>query len=609
MKNGVKMDYIKEGDVEVAAQIIPQSNTTIISKFDLRNDEIYGISEELSEEDSLYYRSFQPYTKSLLEFLRIDLNDKNTINRFFKAIGEVSSLTGVFIYTDLSSYCFIDPTRIGNSITLLKDKFAWERITAFIENGVIKAEGDTLQKKIAYIKNKPGAIGQMRMVFDPHGATFKKNTSNIVEINLFKPTEIMVKAQQERANKGVLKDFSWLKGFPRINTVLDNLCVEEERKFFFLNWLSYGMNTMKKAGTVILFRGVQGTGKTVLFEQLISYFFGPQCCPTMTNEDISSRFTSPKLAEALFVCYNEVKCGYGEGNTSYEKLKTHITEDTLRIERKGVDTITVQNHFNAIFFSNNSVPLQIQASDRRYTVFGTNDESLKTVIERDLGMNLNDFFEEFFKERDDFLCHLYRLDFDEKQAKQPMPTDEKQAIQMISDAKQNQICLALQHLDDNFFYNLFARIVEAWNSSLQARDCIEYLLDQTQMIEINPNGHISVAKLEEFLREFYAYFVASIRKNGGYALVSDIKFLLDLFFFDDRELDRSYISANKAAQILSHDFGQSSIQKRYTPLTISLSEREERNQRVRTCNAWRRIAKNTTSEEPEIEDVNIQFSG
>lgn len=602
-------EFIENGDVEVVAQIIPQSNTTIISKFALKSDEIYDISEESSEEDNLYYRSFKPYTKSLLEFLRIDLKDKYTINRFFKAIGEVSSLTGVFIYTDLSSYCFIDPTRIGNSITLLKDKFAWERITTFIENGTIQAEGDTLQKKIAFLKNKPGVIGQMRMVFNPHEVTFRKNTSNIVEINLFKPTEIMLKAQQERADKGVLKDFSWLKDFPSINILLDNLCVEEERKFFFLNWLSYCMNTMKKAGTAFIFKGIQGTGKNVLFEQLISYFFGSQCCPTMTNEDITSRFTSPKLAEALFVCYNEVKCGFSEGNTSYEKLKTHITEDTLRIERKGMDSITVQNHFNAIFFSNNSVPLQIQTSDRRYTVFGTNDERLETVVERDRNMNMNDFFKEFFEKRDDFLCHLYRFDFDEKKAKTPMPTDEKLAIQMVSDSKQNQFSLGLQHLDNEFFENIFVKTIEAWQSSKQAQECIEFILDQTGKIDINQGVSFTVAKLESFLHDFQIYFVTSIRKNGGYAPVGDIKFLLDLYYFDDKDLEKSYISSNKAAQILNHDFGQS-MQMKYISLSLSLDKKEVRNQRVRSCNAWKRLVKNIELEEQEQEpDVNEIFPG
>lgn len=602
-------EFIENGDVEVVAQIIPQSNTTIISKFALKSDEIYDISEESSEEDNLYYRSFKPYTKSLLEFLRIDLKDKYTINRFFKAIGEVSSLTGVFIYADLSSYCFIDPTRIGNSITLLKDKFAWERITTFIENGTIQAEGDTLQKKIAFLKNKPGVIGQIRMVFNPHEVIFRKNTSNIVEINLFKPTEIMLKAQQERADKGVLKDFSWLKDFPSINILLDNLCVEEERKFFFLNWLSYCMNIMKKAGTAFIFKGIQGTGKNVLFEQLISYFFGSQCCPTMTNEDITSRFTSPKLAEALFVCYNEVKCGFSEGNTSYEKLKTHITEDTLRIERKGMDSITVQNHFNAIFFSNNSVPLQIQTSDRRYTVFGTNDERLETVVERDRNMNMNDFFKEFFEKRDDFLCHLYRFDFDEKKAKTPMPTDEKLAIQMVSDSKQNQFSLGLQHLDNEFFENIFVKTIEAWQSSKQAQECIEFILDQTGKIDINPSVSFTVAKLEDFLHAFQIYFVTSIRKNGGYAPVGDIKFLLDLYYFDDKDLEKSYISSNKAAQILNHDFGQS-MQMKYISLSLSLDEKEVRNQRVRSCNAWKRLVKNIELEEQEQEpDVNEIFPG
>lgn len=602
------MDYIKEGDVEVTAQIIPQTDKGNIAQKLLKYDEIDDISEP-SEEDNTDYRIFWPYTKSLLEFLHIDVDDHETIRRFFNAIGDVSVASGIFRYTDYSSYCLIDPTRVGDKISIQKDKFAWERVAESIEKGEIKVDGDTIAKKIANLKAKPGAIGQIRMSFDPLGKVFKKNSSDIVEINTFRPTQIMLKARAEREKKGENKDFSWLDKYFHINVLLDNLCVEEERKFFFLNWLSFCMNTMRKAGTVILFRGVQGTGKTVLFEQLISYFFGRDFCPTMTNEDISSRFTSPVLGESLFVCYNEVKCGYGEGNTSYEKLKTHITEDTLRIERKGVDSITVKNHFNAIFFSNNSVPLQIQTSDRRYTVFGTNEESLKAVVEREFAMTMNDFFEGLLKERDDFLCDLYRLNFDETKAKTPMMTAEKQAIQQVSDSKQNQFCLALQRLDDDFFNNLFVRTLEAWGSSKQAAECIEYFLEQTQKIDISPDFSMTTAALENFLHSFYIYFVTSIQKNDGYIPVSDIKFLLDLFYFDDRELTNSYVSNNKAAQILGHDFGQS-LQKKYIPLTLSLDECEIKNQRVRTCNAWKKLAKkNQELEEPEIEDVNEIFPG
>lgn len=618
------MELIKSGDAEVAAQIIPPTNTSIITQKNLKSDEkydeIYDISEKNSsnisnkEEDLRIYWVYLPYTKSLLDFAHIDSNNHEEVLRFFNIIGNISAVTGIFRYTDYSSYCLIDPTKIGsNKISILSEKFAWEIISEYVAKKIIKVDGDTLKEQIKNLKAIPGAIGQLRMSFNPRGNPFVKNKTNIVELNTFRPTAIMLKARVERETLGVHKNFSWLSKYPHINLLLDNLCVEEERKFRFLNWLSFCMVTLQKAGTVFLFRGVQGTGKTVLFERIISRFFGKEFCPTLGNDDISSRFTPPALAESLFVCFNEVKCGYGEGNTAYEKLKTYITEGELRLERKGVDSAIIGNHFNAIFFSNNNVPLQIQTSDRRYTVFGTSDENLKVVVERELDMDMGDYLIAFDNEVDPFLCDLFRYDFSEKDAREPMKTDEKEAIQEASDPKQNRISLALKRLDTKFFENVFAKVVDSWGSSKEARDCIEDLLQQTNKITIEPDKYITAGRLEQFLKDFYIYFVTSIQRNNGHAISADMNFLANLFFFDDVELEKSIMSSQKMALILAHDFGKT-FQKQYTPLTLSLGENETKNCKVRTCHAWRRYAAQIQAEDQgldidNLEDVNTVFPG
>jgi len=81
------------------------------------------------------------------------------------------------------------------------------------------------------------------------------------------------------------------------------------------------------------------------------------------------------------------------------------------------------------------LPLQIQGSDRRYTVFNTKSKKL-TAVSEELGYDhISDFLEQVERERDDFIYEIMSLKYDIHMATTPMNTEEKELIYEASMSK------------------------------------------------------------------------------------------------------------------------------------------------------------------------------
>ena len=355
-------EKIVEGNFEELSPL--NSDVSIIPDESLNSPYLQTPANEFEQKKSenivqkIQNKVVSKYIKSIIDLFSLEDNE---IDHFFNELGEIGMQSGIFFFTDWNCFVFLDPTRKdGQFLTPLKGSsyFIDQKIGELLEEGIVSNDREKLTDKIREIKAS-GCFSNIRMNFDPHGEKITKNTSGIYELNIFSPTKIMQRAYKAREELGTHSDFAWLQKFPCISLILQNLCVTPDRVRYFLNWLSFIFNRLEKTGNAILFKGAQGTGKTLFFDRIISYFMGEKFCVTLTNDDIDSKFTSPKLRNALFVCFNEVKCGSNEGNKSYEKLKIYITDPTLRIERKGVDTDETNNCFNCLFYSNHAAPLQV----------------------------------------------------------------------------------------------------------------------------------------------------------------------------------------------------------------------------------------------------------
>lgn len=584
---------------EFADPSLMNSNTSIILDESLNSSCILASSSENSANivQKIQKKVVSKYIKSVIDLFSLEDNE---IDHFLNELGDVGMNSGIFFCTDWNCFVFLDPTRKdGQFLTPLKGSsyFIDQKIGELLEEGIVSNDREKLTDKIREIKAS-GCFSNIRMNFDPHGEKISKNTSGIYELNIFSPTKIMQLAYQKRQELGTHSDFEWLQKYPCISLILQNLCVTPDRVRYFLNWLSFIFNRLEKTGNAILFKGAQGTGKTLFFDRIISYFMGEKFCVTLSNDDIDSKFTSPKLRNALFVCFNEVKCGSNEGNKSYEKLKIYITDPNLRIERKGVDSDESKNCFNCLFYSNHAAPLQVQKGDRRYTVFNTNNENLKHVVERDMGINMPEFLKRFEAEKDNFIIDLVRLAYDEVDAMDTFDTEEKTALQRASDTKQNQLTLALQAMDDEFFEELIQKVEDDWFFSEDAKEVMLEILNLTK------HKGTLINNMGVFMRQFIACFRKFVEVNGC-APAADVEFITRMFFLDAVSLRSSFLSPTELGKKLDGTFGKSKS-KRVKNVQFNLSVDEEKTSiKVRSCPAWERHAALQRVIDKELEAANF----
>ena len=374
--------------------------------------------------------------------------------------------------------------------------------------------------KEKYRKDKKEILDNIEMkylIFNPHNPP-EWSQNNFEYKNTFVLSNSLRVAKNKR---DTVKDFKelnnnidFLRKYPHINLLLDNLFVLEERKEYFINWLSAALNTMKKNGTAIVLRGVQGAGKNVLYEQIIEYAIGKNYCLIIGNEDLKTNFNA-SLENRLFVLANEIKGDFRDGNASYEKLKQYITDEEMRVEQKGVDSRKIINYFNMLIFSNNQTPLQIQGGDRRYTIYETNNIPLKKVVETELNIDMSTFIKFLQNERSDFLSDLINFNFDLNRARTCENTDEKERIYKASMTKIEILSDKIKRLDKTFF-DEFMEILENENkdelfSYFQAKkisiynDSIKDTLSSI-VIDIEKESKTNLIK-NKYLVFFYTYFV------------------------------------------------------------------------------------------------------
>lgn len=117
-----------------------------------------------------------------------------------------------------------------------------------------------------------------------------------------------------------------------------------------------------KAAWALFVQGVPGNGKSFL-TMVLSYCLGREYVHSASASNLDNHFNG-YLYRKLLICVEEVMTTEGKAST-WEKLKTMITELHQEIEQKGVDQITREVCFNMIFNSNHKDGLRKTAEDRR----------------------------------------------------------------------------------------------------------------------------------------------------------------------------------------------------------------------------------------------------
>jgi len=156
---------------------------------------------------------------------------------------------------------------------------------------------------------------------------------------------------------------------PTIDKVLRHvLGGDQDCYHHFLNWLAFIFQTREKTGVAWVVHGVQGTGKGLLYHNILVPIFGAKYCVAKQVAGIEDRFNSD-LEQCLFFCLDEARVeDSATSRRIINKLKNMITEPVIEIRAMRANPYQARNFTNFLFTSNDYDALAIAADDRRYNV-------------------------------------------------------------------------------------------------------------------------------------------------------------------------------------------------------------------------------------------------
>ncbi len=200
-----------------------------------------------------------------------------------------------------------------------------------------------------------------QIVFKPNNVGVKRNDLNIW--SGFKAQEVDI------IDMDIINTFT-----KHIKEVWANN--NEEYYKYIMSWLAQIIKTPeKKTEVAILLQGGQGSGKTLPCDILLEHVFGKELGMTASGlSSLTQRFNGCTMGK-IFSNVNELSVVDGDAfNSSFDKMKSLITDRRLQIEKKGLEHMQIDNFNNFIMTTNHVHTVKLERDDRRYACFAVSDK-------------------------------------------------------------------------------------------------------------------------------------------------------------------------------------------------------------------------------------------
>lgn len=277
---------------------------------------------------------------------------------------------------------------------------------------------------------------------------------------------------------------------PTINKVLDSVCVTEEMKRHFLNWIAYIFQTRQKTFTSWIFQGTQGTGKGVLYNYILKPLLGPAYCHEMTMDRLDDDFNQ-YLERNLLLFIDEAKITDSKnGDRLLNRIKNLITETDQHIRGMRRNPITCPNFTNVILASNYDESLVLEASDRRFNVAPRQEQPIQLEAE-DISV-IGD-------ELSEFADYLLSYEAVAEQAHSILLNEARAALIELSRTTVDQFFLAIRTGDLSYFTQFLSSTLMATSEGMRYHDYAVAV--KRWLSEVNEPGNTG----RDELRSVYQY--------------------------------------------------------------------------------------------------------
>jgi len=241
---------------------------------------------------------------------------------------------------------------------------------------------------------------------------------NTYKMNKFRPSQYLM----------LDKNMPYSKPVYILKLVSHLVDYDVERFHYVINWLAYMFIFLNKSQVAIVLRGVQGSGKGILFS-LISLLFGKEYCFTVGNKTLKSQFLGSVFEHKLFININEMSHDIKSNKENKNSLKELVTDSEFAGEKK-YENISkpIKLTGQILITSNEAYILEIEPEDRRYTVFSTagniSDEECSFFGFGDFKV----FKKQLEVELQSFALYLKNYPIDANLANKALNTPEKKAL-------------------------------------------------------------------------------------------------------------------------------------------------------------------------------------
>ena len=158
--------------------------------------------------------------------------------------------------------------------------------------------------------------------------------------------------------------------------LLDNVCNGNRSHFvWLLAWMAQLVSVPdEKKGTAVVLRGKKGTGKSKIGQWLM-HIIGPAHSQRVTQAShVTGKFNAHLATNLLLVCEEAVWAG---DKQALGTMKSLITDETVMMERKGVDAVEVPNFTRLLITSNEDWVVPATDGERRFFVLDVGDARMQ----------------------------------------------------------------------------------------------------------------------------------------------------------------------------------------------------------------------------------------
>lgn len=157
--------------------------------------------------------------------------------------------------------------------------------------------------------------------------------------------------------------------------VEENICSGDKLVYdYVIGWLARAVQEPWSPGeTSIVLRGSEGVGKGFLAKS-VGRLFGRHFVHVSTAQHLTGHFNA-HLRDCILLFADEAF--YAGDKRHASVLKALVTEPTVMVEPKGVDTESVPNTLHIIMASNEDWVVPVSAKDRRFCVIDVNENRIQ----------------------------------------------------------------------------------------------------------------------------------------------------------------------------------------------------------------------------------------